>query len=164
MVTVTSARTAAPATSPVDAFTPDGMSTATTGAPAPLIRSISAAVSSRGAPFIPVPSSASTIRSGRSSTISRPSELRISPAIFPSPDDLDLLPRERASDAEAERFAYSFLAGEPARVALRRVLAGVAVRALRLGEAPLAEALVPRERAPDPLDLDQVGADPHRHQ
>ena len=34
IVTVTSARTAAPATSPVDAFTPEGMSTATTGTPA----------------------------------------------------------------------------------------------------------------------------------
>ncbi len=72
IVTVTSARTAAPATSPVDASTPDGMSTATTGTPPPLICSMSAEVSSRGAPFIPVPSSASMMTSGRSSTISRP--------------------------------------------------------------------------------------------
>ena len=37
-------------------------------------------------------------------------------------------------------------------------------RALRLGEAPLAEARVPRERTADPLDLDQIGADEHGHQ
>ena len=78
---------------------------------------------------------------------------------FGPPDDLDLLPRERARDAEAERLPDRLLAGEPARVALRRVRPGVAVRALGLGEAPLAKALVPRERAADPLDLDQVGAD-----
>ena len=40
IVTVTSASTAAPSTSPVEAFTPDGMSTASTGAPDALIRSI----------------------------------------------------------------------------------------------------------------------------
>jgi hypothetical protein len=49
-VTVTAARTASPAISPVEASTPDGMSTETTGAPAELIRSIVAAASSRGSP------------------------------------------------------------------------------------------------------------------
>ena len=44
-VTVSAARTAAPATSPVDASTPEGTSTETTGAPAALIRSIVAAAS-----------------------------------------------------------------------------------------------------------------------
>ena len=85
MVTVTSAQTAAPATSPVDAFTPDGMSTASTGATALLICSISRVASSRGAPFSPVPRSASITTSGCSSTISRPCERRISAAIWPSP-------------------------------------------------------------------------------
>ena len=49
-VTVTSASTAAPATSPVVASTPEGMSTETTGAPVALIRPIAAAASSRGDP------------------------------------------------------------------------------------------------------------------
>src|SRR5271154_2351238 len=76
-----------------------------------------------------------------------------------APDDLDLLPRERARDAEPERLADRLLAGEATRVALRRVRPRVAVRALGLGETALAEPLVARERTPDPLDLDQVGAD-----
>jgi hypothetical protein len=50
-------------------------------------------------------------------------------------DDLHLLPGEGASDAEAERLADGLLAREAAGVALRRVPAGVAVGALRLGEA-----------------------------
>ena len=56
--------TAAPATSPVDASTPDGMSTATTGAPERLI-SLDRRVprSGRGSPWKPVPSSASITRS-----------------------------------------------------------------------------------------------------
>ena len=60
-VAVAAARTAAPATSPVDASTPEGTSAATTGAPAAVIASIAAAASSRGAPVLPVPRSASTI-------------------------------------------------------------------------------------------------------
>ena len=51
----------APATSPVEASTPDGTSAATTGAAAALIASITPAAGSRGAPVEPVPSSASTI-------------------------------------------------------------------------------------------------------
>ena len=51
--------TAAPATSPVEASTPEGRSTATTGVPQALIRSIIAAASGRGAPWNPVPKSAS---------------------------------------------------------------------------------------------------------
>ena len=58
-VTVSVALTAAPATSPVEASTPEGRSTATTGSPQALIRSISAAASGRGAPWKPVPNSAS---------------------------------------------------------------------------------------------------------
>ena len=73
------------------------------------------------------------------------------------PGDLDLLPRE--VDADADRLADRLLAGEPRRVVLRRVRLRVAVRALGLGEAALAEARVPLERPPDPLDLDQVDAD-----
>src|SRR5436190_7589873 len=78
-------------------------------------------------------------------------------------DDLHLLPGERAGDAEAERLADGLLAGEAAGVALRRVRARVAVGALRLGEAALAKARIAGERAPDPLDLDQVGADAYAH-
>ena len=88
-VTVSVARTAAPPTSPVDASTPDGTSTETTGAPAALTRSIVAAASSRGSPWNPVPKSASTITSACStavvSTASRPSSRRIRAAIRPSP-------------------------------------------------------------------------------
>src|SRR5436305_15344601 len=73
------------------------------------------------------------------------------------PGVLDLLPGECARNAEAECLADRLLACEAARVALRRIRARVAVGALRLGEAPLAEARVPRERPADPLDLDQVG-------
>src|SRR6478609_5901558 len=74
-------------------------------------------------------------------------------------DDLDVLPRERARDAEAERLADGFLAREPSGVALRRVRARVAVRLLVGGEAAVAKARVSLERAADAPDLDQVGAD-----
>ena len=80
-VTVTVARTASPATSPVDASTPEGTSTETTGAAAALIRWIVAAASARGSPWKPVPNSASMITSACStavvSTASRPSSRRI---------------------------------------------------------------------------------------
>ena len=86
IVTVTSALTAAPSTSPVDAFTPDGMSTASTGAPAALIRSIVAAASARGAPRNPVPSSASMTRSAPLLDLLSPcSSTRMRAAILPSP-------------------------------------------------------------------------------
>ena len=52
--------TATPATSPVEASTPEGMSAATTGAPQPLIASIAASAGARGAPEKPVPKIAST--------------------------------------------------------------------------------------------------------
>ena len=54
-VTVAVARTAAPATSPVEALTPDGTSTATTGRAAALISSIIRAASSRGGAVEPDP-------------------------------------------------------------------------------------------------------------
>ena len=50
IVTVTVACTQAPAISPVEAFTPEGRSTATTGLPVALIASIVRAASSRGSP------------------------------------------------------------------------------------------------------------------
>src|SRR5205085_12130483 len=53
------------------------------------------------------------------------------------------------------------LTGEARRVVLRRVRAGVAVRLLRVRDAPAAEARIALERAPHPFDLDQVGADGH---
>ncbi len=64
-VTVADARTATPATSPVDASMPDGTSTETTGSPTALIISIAAAASRLGAPVKPVPKSASTTTSAR---------------------------------------------------------------------------------------------------
>ena len=88
IVTVSSARTAAPATSPVEASTPDGTSTATTGTPAPFIRSINSAAARRGAPWNPVPKSASTIKwapSTSSSAASRPAWRSTRAAIRPSP-------------------------------------------------------------------------------
>src|SRR5436190_5701904 len=59
-VTVAAARTAAPATTPVEACTPLGTSTLMTGVCAWLIASMAAATSPRGSPSKPVPSSAST--------------------------------------------------------------------------------------------------------
>jgi hypothetical protein len=76
-----------------------------------------------------------------------------------APDDLDLLPRERARDAEPERLADRFLAGEATRVALGGIRTRVAVRLLGFGEAAVAEPGVPRERAANARDLDQIGAD-----
>ena len=54
-VTVRSARTASPSTAPVAPFTPDGMSTATTGAGDVLSPAIASAHSSSGTPRNPVP-------------------------------------------------------------------------------------------------------------
>ena len=59
-LTVRSAATAAPSTSPLEASTPEAMSQATTGAPQSLIAAIAAAAGSRGAPLKPVPKIAST--------------------------------------------------------------------------------------------------------
>src|SRR6185436_15130531 len=53
--------------------------------------------------------------------------------------DLDLEPREGASDAEAERLADRLLAGEASRVVLRRIRPRVAVGTLGLREAALPE-------------------------
>ena len=88
-VTVRSARTAAPSTSPVEAFTPDGRSTATTGAPAALIRSITPAASGRGSPWKPVPKSASITTSAPTwscvSSASKPASRINRAATRPSP-------------------------------------------------------------------------------
>src|SRR5688572_9771137 len=72
--------------------------------------------------------------------------------------DLDLLPRE--AHAAPERLADGLLPGEPARVALSRTRARVAVLPLGVGEAPLAKPWA-GERALDALDLDDVDADLH---
>ena len=66
-VTVTAAYTASPDTAPVDASTPLGTSTLTTGAPAPLSCAIASATAPRAAPSNPVPSSASTSTLARAS-------------------------------------------------------------------------------------------------
>src|SRR4051794_5850651 len=73
--------------------------------------------------------------------------------------DLDVLPGERARDAEAECLADGFLARDPARIALGRVRTRLAVRLLGLREAPVAEAGVTLERTADARDLDEIGAD-----
>ena len=59
-VAVTSAFTASPCASPLDASTPEGTSQATTGASWPLMARIAPDTGSRGSPEKPVPSSAST--------------------------------------------------------------------------------------------------------
>ncbi len=59
-LTLTSARTAAPSTSPLDASTPEAMSAETTGASPAFIASIAASAGARGAPLNPVPKIAST--------------------------------------------------------------------------------------------------------
>ena len=64
-VTVRSARTASPSTAPVAPFTPDGMSTATTGAGDAFSPAIASAQSSSGMPRNPVPNSASIATSAR---------------------------------------------------------------------------------------------------
>src|SRR6266540_4714931 len=71
--------------------------------------------------------------------------------------DLDLLPGE--VDARPQGLPHRLLRRESPRVVLRRVRLRVAVGALCLGEAALGKrAPVPRERAPDAVDLDQVDA------
>src|SRR5437588_8171086 len=272
-VTVVSARTATPATSPVDASTPEGRSTASTRAADALMRSINAAASGLGSPEKPVPKSASTITSGSPSSdspafasttrtslpacCSSRAAIRPSPPFAPPPHttvqrsargccsrptravafparsissstlpaycssavrisaeeykgsssgiahhrdglrelarvrhrevdgvrpdvlgpggdapgethrrlrtahDLDVLPRECPRDAEAECLADRLLAGEAPGVALRRIRPRVAVGLLGGGEASIAEAAVPVERAPHALDLDQVCSHPY---
>src|SRR5262249_54597643 len=62
-----------------------------------------------------------------------------------------------------ERLPHRLLCREPTRVVLGRVRLRVAVLPFRLGEAAGPEAVsVALERAPYPLDLDQVDADPRR--
>src|SRR5438034_954890 len=74
---------------------------------------------------------------------------------------LDLLPRE--VDARTKCLPDRLLRREAARVVLRRIRLRVAIRTLRLGEAPLLERVaVPFERAANALDLDQVDANFHR--
>jgi hypothetical protein len=73
--------------------------------------------------------------------------------------DLDLSPRERARNAEAERLADRLLPGEAARVRVRRICARVAVRPLGGSETTLTETRIPLERPTNALDLDQVDAD-----
>ena len=94
-MTASWAFTAAPATSPVEASTPDGRSTATIAASEAFIASISPTASGRGAPVNPVPKSASTITSGvptsvspalaSTSRTSRPASSRYRAATRPSP-------------------------------------------------------------------------------
>src|ERR671936_2620767 len=73
------------------------------------------------------------------------------------PRDLDLSPGE--ADARPECLPDCLLARETCRVVLRRVRPAVAVLALRLGEAALAEAGIALERPSDQGDRDKA-ADP----
>ncbi len=110
------ADTAAPGTSPVDAFTPEGMSTATTGAADSLIASIWRAASSRGSPWKPVPKRASTITSASpSDRSSQPFERSSSAAILPSPP-LAPPPVTAANErASGKRARISSATARPAR-------------------------------------------------
>ena len=74
--------------------------------------------------------------------------------------DLDLAPRK--VDARAERLPDRLLGREARRVVLGRVRLAVAVGALSVGKAALAEARIALERPRDPRDLDQVDANAHR--
>ena len=74
---VQSARTAAPMTAPLSAFSPEGRSSANTGRPQALMASMTLTSSERTAHVSPVPSSASTTRSAPASCAA--SHLRIGP-------------------------------------------------------------------------------------
>ena len=119
-VTVTAARTAARATSPVEASTPEGRSTETIGRPAAFIASISRAASARGSPWNPVPKSASITTSPSSpSSARRPAERSTSSATSPSPPFLPFphtAPNERAS---GKRRSASSATALPARAISR---------------------------------------------
>src|SRR4051794_38010444 len=75
---------------------------------------------------------------GSCATVQRHARLRAA-------GDLDVAPGERTRDAEAESLPDGLLAGETSCVGLRWVLARVAVRALGLREATLAERRVALE-------------------
>src|SRR6266542_4083767 len=74
-------------------------------------------------------------------------------------DDLDVEPGEGACHAEAQRLPHGLLARESTGVRLGRVPPRLAVDALGLGEAALAEARIALERSADPVDLVQIDAD-----
>src|SRR5437763_8215317 len=119
IVTVTVASTHAPATSPVEASTPEGRSTETTGTPAPLIASTLCAASSRGSPWKPVPKSASRITSAPSTpsltTASRPAAAITSTAIRPSPPFAPLPQTATNRRASGNRRIASSATTRPAR-------------------------------------------------
>ena len=129
IVTVTSARTAAPSISPVSAFTPEGRSTATTGTLRAFTASISSAASRRGSPRKPVPNSPSIRTSpSRPSWARRPaacntsSAIRASPPFAPPPQTA---PNERASgnrrnaSSATARPARSISAGTSCQIGFR---------------------------------------------
>ena len=73
-------------------------------------------------------------------------------------DDLDLAQAEAA--AEAERLDHRLLGGEAGREVAARAGPGRGVVALGLGEDALGEARVALQRPLQPVDLEQVDADP----
>ena len=109
-VTVSAASTAAPATLPVEASTPEGRSTETTGTLPAFSSPIASSASGRGFPAKPVPKRASTARSaapcsatkGTPASCARPSTTAASPATFssaPSRRTAGSLPARRSSVA-----------------------------------------------------------------
>jgi len=79
-------------------------------------------------------------------------------------DDLDVLPREPAAPARAERLEGRLLGGEARGVVLRRGRAApVAVGPLALGEDALAQARRARERFTQAGDFGKVYADGDDH-
>jgi hypothetical protein len=110
---------------PVEASTPDGRSTDTTGFSAPFIRPISAAASARGSPWNPVPKSASTTTSYPSrssvSSASSPASRRTRAATRPSP------PFEPPPQTHAKRRAagYAAIASRATAAPARSMSSGI---------------------------------------
>ena len=134
-VTVTSASTAGPATSPVEASTPDGTSSERTGAPRELISSMWRAASARGAPRKPVPKSASTTTSALLPVSANliPSSLTRARFSAASPVHLLLGPRENDLDRAPGLVEDP---GDDEPVASVRARPAPDGKALRVGEPP----------------------------
>ena len=116
-VTVTSARTATPATSPVDASTPLGTSTATTVAATSqsAIRVASRAIGSRSAPVAPMPTIPSRTRSAR-----EPAAATVRSRCRPPATRLRRTQRRRKRRASPTQSAAAHPPARPARQAAHR--------------------------------------------
>ena len=110
------ARTAAPATTPVEASTPEGTSTLTTGAEQPSIAAIASPTAPRGSPAKPVPSRASTTHARPGERVHAPSELQRSLA----GQSLEVRQRIPASASPASRRTRPSPAGPRRAAGARR--------------------------------------------